>query len=57
MQTYHAKSGSNKVAAIKKLRELMGYSLKEAKDQVEDWIGLEDAAAGELPIVDEPTNT
>jgi hypothetical protein len=57
MQVYHSKGGNMKVAAIKKYRELSGASLKEAKDQVEAWIDLEEAAAGELPIADEPTNT
>lgn len=38
MKKYFAKGGGNKVAAIKKYRELTGASLKEAKDKVEAWI-------------------
>lgn len=38
MQAYNTSGNGNKVAAIKKLRELMGNSLKEAKDQVEAWL-------------------
>jgi len=53
MMKYHANGGGNKVAAIKKFRALMGNSLKEAKDQVEAWITVEELAAGELPIVGE----
>ena len=38
MQAYNMNGAKNKVAAIKKLRELMGNSLKDAKDQVEAWL-------------------
>ena len=54
MQKYHANGGSNKVAAIKEFRNLMGNSMKEAKDQVEAWIDAEELAAGEMPIANEP---
>lgn len=57
MQAYHANGSGNKVAAIKLFRSLMGNSLKEAKDQVDAWIEAEEAAAGELPITDEHTET
>jgi hypothetical protein len=33
-----SQSSNNKVAAIKKYRELTGMGLKESKDQVDDWI-------------------
>lgn len=38
MSEYGSHGTTNKVAAIKKLRELVKCSLKEAKDKVEEWI-------------------
>ena len=43
MAKYHGKSGKNKVAAIKEYRNLQGCSLKQAKDQVEAWILVDES--------------
>lgn len=49
MAAYHQNGGTNKVAAIKVLRNITGMSLKEAKDKVEAWIDQEKEAAGPMP--------
>ena len=45
----------NKIAAIKKYRELTGAGLKEAKDKIEAWISVLDDVAGPKDTSKKPT--